>query len=41
MLLHALDATASGAMELYIHSPDTEVSCSFKALSGALCEDIV
>ena len=23
MLLHALDATANGPMELYIHSPDT------------------
>jgi len=25
MLLHALDATANGATELYIHSPDTDV----------------
>ena len=41
MLLHALDATANGAMELYIHSPDTGVSCASKVLSGAVCEDIV
>ena len=39
MALHALDATANGAMELYIHSPDTDVSCASKALSGAVCED--
>ena len=25
MLLHALDATANGATELYIHSPDKDV----------------
>ena len=41
MVLHVLDATANGAMELYIHSPDTDVSCASKALSGSLCEDIV
>ena len=41
MLLHALDATANGAMELYIHSLDTDVSCASKALSGAVCEDMV
>ena len=41
MVLHALDATANGAMELYIHSPDTDVSCASKALSGAVCEVIV
>ena len=41
MVLHALDATANGAMELNIHSPDTDVSCASKALSGSLCEDIV
>ena len=40
MLLHALDATANGAMELYIHSPDTDASCASKALSRSLCEDI-
>ena len=40
MLLHALDATANGAMELYIHSPDTDVGCASKALSRSLCEDI-
>ena len=28
MVLHALDATANSAMELYIHSPDTAVSCA-------------
>ena len=36
MLLHALDATANGAMELYIHSPDTDVSCSLRRYP-ALC----
>jgi len=41
MLLRALDATANGAMERYIHSPDTEGSCTSNALSGAVCEDIV
>ena len=41
VVLHALEATANGAMELYIHSPDTDVSCASKALSGSLCEDIV
>ena len=41
MLLHALDATTNGAMELYIHSPNTDFSCASKALSGTLCEDIV
>ena len=40
MALNVLDATASGAMELYIPSPDTDVSCASKALSGAVCEDI-
>ena len=25
MLLHALDTAANGAMELYIHSPDTDI----------------
>ena len=41
MVLHALDATANGAMELYIHSPNIHVSCASKALVGSLCEDIV
>ena len=41
MLLHAMDPTANGAMERYIHSPDTDVSCASKVLSGAVCEDIV
>ena len=41
MVLHALDATANGAVELYIHCPDTDVSCASKALSGAVCEDFV
>ena len=43
MVLHAyaLDSIANGAMELYIHSPDTDVSFASKALSGSLCEDIV
>ena len=40
MVLHALDATANGAMELYIHSPDTDASCASKVLSGSLCVDI-
>ena len=38
MVLHALDATANGAMELYIHSPDTDVGCASKALSRSLCK---
>ena len=41
MVLHVLDVTANDAMELYIHCPDTDVSCASKALSGSLCEDIV
>ena len=40
MVLHALDATANSAIELYIHSPDTDVGCASKALSRSLCEDI-
>ena len=37
----SMDATANGAMELYIRSPDIDVSCASKVLSGAVCEDIV
>ena len=38
MVLHALDATANGTIELYIHSPDTDVGCASKALCGSLCK---
>ena len=41
MVLHTLDATANGAMELYIHCPDTDFSCASKAISGSVCEDMV
>ncbi|KAK3729253.1 hypothetical protein QZH41_000226 [Actinostola sp. cb2023] len=38
MLLHALDATANGATELFIHSPDTDVLVLYLRRYPELCE---
>ena len=41
MLLHALEATANGTLELFIHSPDTDVLVLSVRRYPELCEDIV